>query len=321
MMKKLFDVLGITQTPVSHTEKIVSAVGGFVGVFCVFAFNQWLIGSYAAAIVVASVGASAVLLFVVPHGQLSQPWALVGGHIVSAVVGVTCAKLFLDIGIIYASALAVGIAIGAMYYLRCMHPPGGATALSAVIGGEPVYQLGYQYVLTPIAISALSILLVAVLFNFLFHWRRYPAFLYKKAFIETRGDDLPAASSNIAHQEFENALREIDSFIDISEHDLLRIYDIVARNLQRQELSPQSIKVGGFYSNGELGDAWSVRQVVDASPGKTPEEDMVIYKVVAGKDRRSSGYSTRTEFLKWARHQVVQDEEKWKRFADDDGKD
>lgn len=318
MMKKLFNVLGITQTPVSHTEKVVSAVGGFVGVFCVFSFNQWLIGSYAAAIVVASVGASAVLLFVVPHGQLSQPWALVGGHVVSALVGVTCAKLLLTTSIILASGFAVGIAIAAMYYLRCMHPPGGATALSAVIGGESVYELGYQYVLTPIAISALSILLVAVLFNFLFHWRRYPAFLYKKALAESQDPAVSTASSNIAHEEFENALREIDSFIDISEHDLLRIYDIVARNLQRQELSAESIKVGGFYSNGELGDAWSVRQVVDASPGKTPEEDMVIYKVVAGRDRRSSGYSTRTEFVKWARHQVVRDEENWKRFAEEE---
>lgn len=318
MMKKLFNVLGITQTPVSHTEKIVSAVGGFVGVFCVFSFNQWLIGSYAAAIVVASVGASAVLLFVVPHGQLSQPWALVGGHVVSALVGVTCTKLLLSTSIILASGFAVGIAIAAMYYLRCMHPPGGATALSAVIGGESVYELGYQYVLTPIAISALSILLVAVLFNFLFHWRRYPAFLYKKALAESQDPAVSTASSNIAQEEFDNALREIDSFIDISEHDLLRIYDIVARNLQRQELSAESIKVGGFYSNGELGDAWSVRQVVDASPGKTPEEDMVIYKVVAGRDRRSSGYSTRTEFVKWARHQVVRDEEKWKRFAEEE---
>lgn len=317
-MKKFFDVLGITQSSVSHTEKIVSAVGGFVSVFCVYSLNHWFLGTYGAAIVVASIGASAVLLFVVPHGQLSQPWAVLGGHLVSAVIGVTCAKLFLEVNIILAASLAVGLAIGAMYYLSCIHPPGGATALSAVIGGSSVHELGYQFVLTPVAISVLLILLVAVVFNYLFHWRRYPAFLYKKALAENQASTASGASSNIVHEEFENALREIDSFIDISEHDLLRIYDIVARNMQRQDLTAESIKVGGFYSNGEMGDEWSVRKVVDASSGKKPEEALVIYKVVAGKDRRSSGYSTRSEFLKWARHQVVQDEEKWRRFAEED---
>ena len=99
-MKKIFEVLGITQSPVSHAEKIVSTVGGFVAIFSVFTINQWLVGSYVAAIIVASMGATAVLLFVLPHSQLSQPWSLIAGHIVSAVVGVACAQLFLQVNII-----------------------------------------------------------------------------------------------------------------------------------------------------------------------------------------------------------------------------
>ncbi len=67
-----------------------------------------------------------------------------------------------------------------MYYTRCIHPPGGATALAAVIGGQNIHALGYQYILTPIAINTTTILLVALLFNALFHWRRYPAFLLSK---------------------------------------------------------------------------------------------------------------------------------------------
>jgi len=114
------------------------------------------------------------------------------------------------------------------------------------------------------------------------------------------------------------ALSEIDSFIDISEHDLLRIYDIVTRKAQAYVFAPDKIVVGGYYSNGKYGEEWSVRQIVDESPGKGGDEDMVIYKVVAGQGRKNSGYSTRSDFLSWAKHQVIRDEENWKRLKESD---
>jgi CBS domain-containing membrane protein len=76
-----------------------------------------------------------------------------------------------------ASAVAVAAAIGAMHYLRCIHPPGGATALTAVIGGAPIQALGFGFVLTPVLLNAISIVLVAIVFNYAFSWRRYPAAL------------------------------------------------------------------------------------------------------------------------------------------------
>jgi CBS-domain-containing membrane protein len=123
-------------------------------------------------------GASAVLLFAVPEGPLSQPWAVVGGHLFSAVVGVLCAHLVVDP--LLASAIAVGAAIGAMQVLRCVHPPGGATALSAVVGGPAVHALGMQYVLTPVLLNAAVIVAVAVAFNGLLGKRRYPAYLAQR---------------------------------------------------------------------------------------------------------------------------------------------
>lgn len=122
-------------------------------------------------------GASAVLLFAVPHGQLSQPWSVFGGHILSAIVGVTCARWIPNE--MLAASTAVGAAIGVMYYLRCIHPPGGATALVAVIGGEGIHSLGYQFVITPILINVCVMLVVAVLYNYLFAWRRYPISLHQ----------------------------------------------------------------------------------------------------------------------------------------------
>ena len=151
---------------------------------------------------------------------MAQPWSLVGGHLVSAFIGVSCALLIPSPAL--AAAAAVGFAIGAMYYARCIHPPGGATALSAVVGGSSVHALGYQFVLTPVLINVLIILAVAVLFNGLFHWRRYPAFLTNIGHqVEVSRHDRRVP---ISHEDFVYALSEIDTFVDITEEDLLEIY-------------------------------------------------------------------------------------------------
>ena len=128
--------------------------------------------------IVTSMGASAVLLFAVPHSALGQLWNVIGGHLISDAIGAACYQWLPSKGI--AAYASVGLAIGAMYYSRCIHPPGSATALAAVIGGQNIHALGYQYILTPIAIYTATILLVVLFCNALFHWRRYPAFLLSK---------------------------------------------------------------------------------------------------------------------------------------------
>ena len=164
---------GIAGERVTHAEKWLSAVGGLVGISGVVLISQAELGLTGSASVIASMGASAVLLFAVPHGPLSQPWSVFGGHLVSAVIGVACVKLIPAPTL--ATAVAVAAAIAAMHYLRCMHPPGGATALSAVVGGDAVHQLGFQFVVTPVMLNAITLLVVAFLFNAPFAWRRYPA--------------------------------------------------------------------------------------------------------------------------------------------------
>lgn len=153
-------------------DKWVSSAGGFFALFIVMYVSWNQLGLDGAKGLVASMGATAVLLFAVPHGPLSQPWAVTGGHLVSAVIGVACARYIPDP--LLAAPLAVGISIGSMHYLNCIHPPGGATALTAVVGGETVHQLGFQFALTPVMVNIAAILLVATIFNFPFAWRRYP---------------------------------------------------------------------------------------------------------------------------------------------------
>lgn len=210
----------------SHAEKWISAIGGFIGILAVLWVSAAVLDHRGAAMVVGSMGASAVLLFAVPHGALSQPWAVVGGHLFSAFIGVSCAAYFHDP--VIAAPVAVGLSIGVMYYLHCIHPPGGATALVAVLGGDGVRELGYGFVVSPVLENVLIILLVAVLVNLPFRWRRYPVKLVRHG--GGSGTGMVGEKAVIAHSDLVYALSQVDSFIDVSEQDLIRIYNLAVHH-------------------------------------------------------------------------------------------
>jgi len=304
--------LGIEINAVSHVERLISTLGGFLGILLILVASRAVLGDQQAALlVVASMGASAVLLFAVPHGAMSQPWALIGGHTVSAFIGVACSMLVPNLYI--AAALAVGLAIGAMHYLRCIHPPGGATALTAVLGGPAVHALGFQFLVAPVLLNGAIILLTAMGVNYFFSWRRYPAALARNKQPEVETDKKHLAEGSLSHSDLEYAMRQINSVLDISEQDLARVYQLAAQHSKLARLEPLQVRLRGFYSNGEFGDDWSVREVVDESPHIDPEKDKLIYKTVAGMDRHRSGVSTRAEFARWARYEVFRDENSWQR--------
>ena len=214
--------LGIDMAPNTHHERITSAVGGCIGIFLVVIVSKWSVGVEALIYIIPSMGASAVLLFAAPHSPLTQPWNVFGGHLISAAVGVMCAQFIPVVSI--AAAAAVGLAIAAMYYARCVHPPGGATALAAVIGGVHIHALGFAYMITPVLVNTVTILVVAMLFNYLFKWRRYPSYLTLKKKSASTAD----AYCPLNHDDIVYALGEIDSLIDVTEEDLLRIYQLAA---------------------------------------------------------------------------------------------
>ena len=300
--------LGITSNKTSHREKIISGLGGFISIYCILMITRHYVGDNGAGLIVASMGASAVLLFAVPHGPLSQPWAVAGGHLVSAIIGVSCYLWISDL--FTAAAVAVGLAITAMYYLRCIHPPGGATALTAVMAGAGVHALGYRYLLTPVLLNVAVILSVALVFNFLFHWRRYPTALMRYSRKQSEHEKPP--EENLSRDDLEFALKQMNLYVDVSNADLERIYQL-ARNRSKTQLGLHQIKLGAYYSNGEYGGDWSIRQVVDESNDPRPNRDYIIYKVVAGQGRRSSGTSSREDFARWAKYEVCLNENSWQR--------
>jgi CBS-domain-containing membrane protein len=125
--------------------------------------------------VIGSFGASAVLIYGAPKSPLAQPRNLIGGHIVSAISGVICYQL-LYTHMWVAAAVAVATAIAGMHATKTLHPPGGATALIAVIGSQKIHALGYLYVIIPAGLGASVMLVVALLVNNIPETRRYPEF-------------------------------------------------------------------------------------------------------------------------------------------------
>jgi CBS domain-containing membrane protein len=302
--------IGLGSNKTSHREKLISGLGGFIGILLILIITRQFVEAGDAGLIVASLGASAVLLFAVPHGPLSQPWALGCGHLVSALIGVSCYLLIPDLFI--AAAAAVGLAITAMYYLRCIHPPGGATALTAVVAGSGVHSLGYQYLVTPVLINVAVIFAVAIVFNYLFPWRRYPMAMMPHSRKAARRDK--AVKEVLSREDLEYAMQQMNLYVDVSHEDLEQIYQL-ARNRINGQLSVKHIKLGHYYSNGEYGSNWSVRQVVDESNNPRPGRDQIIYRVIAGKGRRSSGTISREEFAHWAKYEIYLNENSWQRVA------
>ena len=154
-----------TCPPRKPVSKILwSLLGAFLGIYLVALLGNRaeLIGTDSI-FLIGSFGASAVLVYGAPMADFSQPRNLLGGHIVSAMIGVTVFMLIKEPAL--ASAAAVSLAIMAMHLTRTLHPPGGATALIAVIGGDKVHALGYTYVLFPVLVGSLIMLLIALLVN------------------------------------------------------------------------------------------------------------------------------------------------------------
>ncbi|MCP4877340.1 MAG: hypothetical protein GY896_17915 [Gammaproteobacteria bacterium] len=220
-LRDFFDTIGFSNFGPHYNEMLISAIGGFVGIAAIFVAGQMWFDPEISVLIVPSMGASAVLLFAAPHAPFSQPWNVLAGHAISAVIGVACWRWIPGLGV--AAAFAVGLAIGAMYFTRCIHPPGGATALAAVIGSEKLHHLGFAYVLEPILLNVAVILLIAIVFNGMFKWRRYPAHWHLKS---KSGEADTGEYAPINHEDFVYALSQIDTFVDISEEDLLRIYHL-----------------------------------------------------------------------------------------------
>ena len=217
--------------PTAKRERLRAVIGACAGLF-VTALATHMLAPQLAAYLIAPMGASAVLLFCVPGSPLAQPWAVVGGNTISALVGVACFHLVPDV--LLAAPLAGCLAIGAMFALRCLHPPGGAVALTTVLGGHAVIEAGWTFALSPVAVNSVLIVVAALLYNNL-TGRRYPHAPHAAdRNVHATGDPTPNARLGITEDDLEAALVRYGEVLDVSRDDLLAIVDDARqRALQR----------------------------------------------------------------------------------------
>ncbi len=152
-----------------------SFLGSFLGVAILLLVQELVLDRHDQALVLGSFGASVFLVFGAPHAPFSQPRNVIGSHVLSALVGVFAQQHFGATPWL-AAALAVSLATAVMFLTATMHPPGGATALIAVVGGPELKSLGYWYALMPCGFSMLLMVILAVIINNMSRRRHYPLY-------------------------------------------------------------------------------------------------------------------------------------------------
>ena len=247
-----------------------------------------------AILLIAPMGASAVLLFAVPASPLAQPWSIIGGNLISALVGVTCAKLIGEP--LIAAPMAAAFAIGAMFMLRCLHPPSGAVALTAVLGGPAIHAMGYGFVLTPVMLNSVLLLGAALFFNNA-TGRSYPHRVQAEpADKHDTADASPTTRLGITSDDLDAALARYNQVLDISREDLQAIL------LDTEMLSHQ--RRFGITRCSEVMSRDVIR-VLYGTPLQEAWEALHEHRLTAlpvvGRGNHVVGIITKADFIKHAR--------------------
>jgi len=184
------------------------AISSLISWYVLGGMNAWYI---------APMGASSVLLFAVPNSPLAQPWNVIVGNTLAGFIGVACTQYLPDLT--SAFSVAVGLAIFVMMTTDSLHPPSGAVAITAVLGGEAVHRLGFHFILYPVLLNSILLLVFAVFFNRLIG-RHYPITAHVN---ERSKDPTPTQKVSIQPKDIEYALEHHTELLDISQYDLEKI--------------------------------------------------------------------------------------------------
>jgi len=279
---------------VDGKERLRACGGALLGILLTGLATRLLLGPGSGLpLLIAPMGASAILLFAVPASPLAQPWALIGGNLVSAAVGVTCARWIGDP--IIAGAVALGAAVAAMFLLRCLHPPSGAIALTAVIGGDAIRASGYDFLVAPVAVNSLILLAVAILFNNSTR-RRYPHPPHlHHATTHRTADARPTDRIGFTPGDLEEVLKRHNQVLDVSLDDLESLFLQAEMQAYRRR-----------YGEITCADIMS-RDLVTVEFGTTLEEAWTLLRrhrikalPVIDRARRVIGILTLADFIKHA---------------------
>ena len=215
--RRWFHYFGQDQAQVAWSERIRAALGALIGLLVtavlghmlgeLVGINEW---------VMASLGASALLIFVMPSSPMAQPWAVIGGNVLSALVGVTCFHFIANP--IFALPIAATCAILGMFALRCLHPPAAAVALIAVLGQIE----GYRYAFFPVMVDSVVLCLVAIAYNTL-TGKYYPT----RPPRPVAGLPIEKRSREQAEKTLDALLTEYQEVMDVDRAELIKIIQAV----------------------------------------------------------------------------------------------
>lgn len=198
------------------------ALAGWVGL----AFTATWDGIYP--LLVAPLGASAVLVFAIPASPLAQPWPVIGGDLLSALVGLGAGVVLGDP--VVSAAVGVCLAIALMTMARCLHPPGGACALLCALGATGPANWDFSYML-PITANVLTLVIVGWLYNNL-TGHRWPHVQYP---VPRRTTPIPTPS-DYRRSDIEEVLADWEELLDVDVDDLDAVFRAVERKAARREL-------------------------------------------------------------------------------------
>lgn len=292
---------------VNQIERLRACGGALIGIFVTGMATYWgMDDTSVIPYLIAPMGASAVLLFAAPSSPLAQPWSIMGGNLVAALIGVTCAMWVSHVAL--AAALAVSLSIAAMFALRCIHPPSGAVALTAVLGGPVVLAQGYQFVLYPVGINSLLLLLTALVYNNLTQ-RSYPHVHVRST--STQTGQIPAEMRfGFNTNDLDEVLKQYNQVLDVSRDDLQNLLQQTEMHAYRRrfgEITCADIMTKQVLSvefGTELEEAWTLmrKHKIKALP-------------VIDRMRRVIGIITQVDFMKNANLEVYEGfESKFRRF-------
>ena len=245
--------------PLSVAERRKSVLAALLGIgLCGLLMQAMPVGSHW---LIAPIGASAVLLFVVPHSPLAQPWSLIGSFLLATVAGL--ASSFAISYLPIAAAVAVAASIWLMARFNCVHPPGGAVALFVVLDG-PYSSARLGQALGLVGLNAIALLAAAMLINNLVLGRRYPYSPEPSGAGRQESDDASLFKRiGIDHTDLRSALRTLDTFVDVQEDELVQIYNLAADHafgrhvgLKCGDIMSRNVLTVNF--NTDLEEAWDL---------------------------------------------------------------
>lgn len=243
---------------ISQRELARICIGSLLGIGLTGFLTSLLVPGTLLPILIPPLGASAVLLFGVPASPLAQPWSIIGGNGISALVGVAVALLVPQVFL--ASALAVSLAIVAMILCRCLHPPGGAVALTAVLGAPAIHEAGFHFVMMPTLLNSALLLAAALVYNNI-TGHRYPHAIIAPKPVSHNTQDLPPTQrTGVLSEDLMAALAQYEDILDVDPEDL----EAILHQVQLKIFNRRS---------GEISvDTIMSRDVVAVSPQATLDE-------------------------------------------------